>query len=212
MTCEDTFTTDASDFIIIYKAQGPTLQVASYDESTPMFTHKIIPMSINQSTASNDISKGGADSGVSAPGSLEVTQQVIFESEEYHTYDFDTEADARNISITSAQLSRRGGLTGAMPIGQGRYPVNPTRVSLGLPTMAISVRAHTQAGYRKLWNLILGDRYEWSTIHSKKVDSPDNSFRQLRLIIIDGTLNKDPSLANEYTANLNFLVIGELVT
>jgi len=212
MTCEDTFTTDASDFIVVYKAQGPTLQVASYDESTPTFTHKIIPMSINQSTASNDISKGGADSGVSAPGSLEVTQQVIFESEEYHTYDFDTEADAGNISILNAQLNRRGGLAGAMPIGQGRYPVTPTRTALGLPTMTLSLRAHTQAGYRKLWNLIQGDRYEWSTIDSKKVDSPDTAFRQLRLKMVDGTLTKDPSLASEYNANINFLVIGELVT
>jgi len=196
----------------IFKAQGPTLQVASYDESAPTFTHKIVPININQSSAVNDIEKGGADATNNAPVSTEVTQQVIFESEEYHTYDFDTEADARNISITSAQLSRRGGISGVMPLGQGRYPISPTRTSLGLPTMTISVRAHTQAGYRKLWNLIQGDRYEWSTIDSKKVDSPDNSFRQLRLKIIDGTLNKDPSLANEYTANLNFLVIGELVT
>ena len=195
----------------IFKAQGPTLQVASYDESAPTFTHKIVPININQS-AGNDIEKGGADATNNAPVSTEVTQQVIFESEEYHTYDFDTEADARNISITSAQLSRRGGIAGVMPLGQGRYPISPTRTSLGLPTMTISVRAHTQAGYRKLWNLIQGDRYEWSTIDSKKVDSPDNSFRQLRLKIIDGTLNKDPSLANEYTATLNFLVIGELVT
>jgi hypothetical protein len=196
----------------ILKAQGPTLQVASYDETAPTFTHKIVPININQSSAVNDIEKGGADATNNAPVSTEVTQQVTFESEEYHTYDFDTEADARNISITNAVLNRRGGITGVMPLGQGRYPISPTRTSLGLPTMAISVRAHTQTGYRKLWNLIQGDRYEWSTIDSKKVDSPDNSFRQLRLKIIDGTLNKDPSLANEYTATLNFLVIGELVT
>ena len=177
-----------------------------------MKKYLIFPININQSSSVNDIEKGGADATNNAPVSTEVTQQVVFESEEYHTYDFDTEADARNISITSAQLSRRGCIAGVMPLGQGRYPISPTRTSLGLPTMAISVRAHTQAGYRKLWNLIQGDRYAWSTIDSKTVDSPDNSFRQLRLKIIDGTLNKDPSLANEYPANLSFLVIGELVT
>ena len=196
----------------IFKAQGPTLQVASYDESSPTFTHKIVPININQSSTTTDIEKGGADATNNAPVSTEVTQQVLFESEEYHTYDFDTEANAGNISILSANLSRRGGLAGTMPIGQGRYPVSPIRTSLGLPTMTMSLRAHTQAGYRKLWNLIQGDRYEWSTIDSKQVDSPDTAFRQLRLKIVDGTLNKDPSLANEYTANINFLVIGELVT
>jgi len=196
----------------ILKAQGPTLQVAAYDESAPTFTHKIVPININQSAAVNDIEKGGADATNNTPVSTEVTQQVTFESEEYHTYDFDTEADAGNISILTASLSRRGGITGSMPLGQGRYPISPTRTSLGLPTMTISLRAHTQAGYRKLWNLIQGDRYEWSTIDSKKVDSPDTAFRQLRLKMIDGSLNKDPSLASEYTANINFLVIGELVT
>jgi len=196
----------------IFKAQGPTLQVASYDETAPTFTHKIVPININQSSAVNEIEKGGADATNNAPVSTEVTQQVVFESEEYHTYDFDTEADAGHISIQNAQLSRRGGLTGVMPLGQGRYPVSPTRTSLGLPTMSITLRAHTQTGYRKLWNLIQGDRYEWSTIDSKKVDAPDTAFRQLRLKMIEGSLNKDPSLASEYTANINFLVIGELVT
>ena len=214
MTVEDDLEDgDGSDSgVVIYKAQGPTLQVASYDETAPDFTHKVVPININQTAAVNSIEKGGADGTNNAPVSLEVTQSVTFESEEYHTYDFDTEADAGNISIQNAQLSRRGGLAGTMPLGQGRYPITPTRTTLGLPTMTISLRAHTQTGYRKLWNLIQGDRYEWSTIDSKKIDSPDTAFRQLRLKIIDGTLNKDPTLASEYTANINFLVIGELVT
>jgi len=83
---------------------------------------------------------------------------------------------------------------------------------MGLPKLALTVRALTQTGYRSIWNLIEGDRYEWATIDSKKVDSPDTAYKQLRMRLSDGTINKDPTMAAQYTASLSFIIIGELVS
>ena len=80
------------------------------------------------------------------------------------------------------------------------------------PTVDLSVRAITQAGYRKLWNLIEGGRYEWTTIDSKKVDVPTTAYKQLRMRLVNGSLDKDPSMTSQYVGTLNFVVIGELVT
>ena len=83
---------------------------------------------------------------------------------------------------------------------------------MGTPTLSLTVRALTQTGYRKIWNLIEGGRYEWATIDSKKVDVPGTAYKQLRMRLSNGSLNKDPSMASQYTATLSFIVIGELVT
>ena len=98
-----------------------------------------------------------------------------------------------------------------MALGGKSYPIATTRTKMGTPVLSLTVRALTQTGYRQLWNLIEGGRYEWATIDSKKVDVPGTAYKQLRLKLSDGTLNKDPSMASQYTASLNFVVIGELV-
>lgn len=46
----------------------------------------------------------------------------------------------------------------------------------------------------------------------KKVDSPSTAYKQLRMRLTDGSINKDPSMASQYVASLNFIVIGELVS
>ena len=99
-----------------------------------------------------------------------------------------------------------------MPLGSKIYPTGAVRTRMGDPTVSLSVRAMTQAGYRKLWNLIEGDTYEWTTIDAKKVDAPSTAYKQLRMRLTSGSLNKDPSMASQYTGTLNFVVIGELVT
>ena len=99
-----------------------------------------------------------------------------------------------------------------MALGNRVYPIGATRPSMGEPSLSLSVRALTQSGYRKIWNLIEGGRYEWATIDSKKVDSPSTAYKQLRMRLTDGSINKDPSMASQYLASLNFIVIGELVS
>ena len=144
--------------------------------------------------------------------SSEVTQKVTFESEALHTLDLDSLANSQNISIQNASLKRSGGVQGTMPLGNRRYPVGTTRTRLGMPLLSVQLRILDQTGYRALWSLVEGDRYNWVTIDSKKVDLPSNAYKQLRLRLLDGTINKSPSLASQYTASLQFVVVGELVS
>ena len=99
-----------------------------------------------------------------------------------------------------------------MALGNKRYPVGSTRTRLGLPILNVELRVLNQTGYRNIWNLIEGDRYNWVTIDSKKIDAPDTAYKQMRLRLLDGTISKDASMASQYTASLNFIMIGELVT
>ena len=196
---DDSNATDTTADIIT--VAGPTLPIASYESGlTPTITCQVVSRKVGDYTTDE------------LDNSSEVTQTITIVDETIHTLDLDTMVDNGDLAILSANLSRSGGLASRMPLGSRAYPISPTRTSLGLPTMAVSVRTLTQAGYRKIWNLIEGDRYEWSTIDSKKVDSPSTAYKQLRLRLSNGNLNKDPSMANQYVASLNFIVIGELVS
>ena len=196
---DDSNATDTTADIIT--VAGPTLPIASYESGlTPTITCQVVSRKVGDYTSDE------------LDNSSEVTQTITIVSEVIHTLDLDTMVDNGDLAILSANLSRSGGLASRMPLGSRAYPISPTRTSLGLPTMAVSVRTLTQTGYRKIWNLIEGDRYEWSTIDSKKVDVPATAYKQLRMRLSNGNLNKDPTMSNQYVATLNFIVIGELVT
>ena len=199
---EDIDTGDSADTTAdIITVAGPTLPIASYESGiAPEITCQVVSRKVGDYTTDE------------LDNSTEVTQTITIVSELTHTLDLDTMVDNGDLAILSANLSRSGGLASRMPLGSRAYPISPTRTSLGLPTMAVSVRTLTQTGYQQIWNLIEGDRYEWSTIDSKKVDSPSTAYKQLRLRLSNGNLNKDPAMANQYVASLNFVVIGELVS
>tara|TARA_R100000315_G_C5234668_1_gene146063 strand:- start:1319 stop:4189 length:2871 start_codon:yes stop_codon:yes gene_type:complete len=199
---EDTLVTgDGSDAgVYIYKINGPLLPIASYTENLPTITCAVRQMGATQATTH------------SLQTSANVTQALRFVSEQHNTLDFDTIADAGEIAIQNASLKRGGGIGSTMPLGSKAYPVGATRTRMGSPTLSLSIRTLTQTGYRRIWNLIEGGRYEWATIDSKKVDAPSTAYKQLRMRLASGSLNKDPKMASHYTASLNFIVIGELVT
>lgn len=202
LVVDETVTEDASDTgVEVYKINGPTLTFTCMDENNPTITH----------TVTDTNSAEVADVTTSSTSS-EVTQSIIFESEEYHTLDLDSQADSGNIAILDSQFKRSGGIQGIMPLGNRRYPIGTTRTRLGNPMLSLSIRMLNQTGYRNIWNLIEGDRYNWVTIDSKKVDTPDTAYKQIRLRLVDGSLKKDPGMSSQYTAALNFIVIGELVT
>lgn len=199
---EEIPTTNATDTAAqIYKLNGPTLPIASFaGDYTPTITARVI--SVTSGTSTSD----------ERDNSATVTQVLRFENEAHHTLDLDTLADAGDITIQTATISRKGGITSQMALGGKNYPIGTTRTSMGMPTLDVTVRALTQTGYRSIWNLIEGERYEWTTIDSKKVDSPDTAYKQLRMRLSSGTINKDPTMASQYTASLSFIVIGELVS
>ena len=200
ITVAESLTTNSNDgTAIIYKVNGPTLSFTALDEMTATVDLRVADTFAAQSTSD--------DNNVSAA----VTQDVKFKEIVVEQYlDLDTISDAGEISIQAANLSRSGGLASNMALGNSRYPTNAFRTKLGKPVLQVQLRILTQAGYRRIWSLIEGDRYIFSTIDLKKIDSPAVAYKQVRLRLENGTINKDPSMASQYVASLNFVVIGEL--
>ena len=117
-----------------------------------------------------------------------------------------------DIAILRADISRDGGLTSTMPLGERKYPVGLTRTTMGLPTMAVDIRVLSQTGYKSLLSLIEGDTYDYVFMDSTKVDTPTSAYVTFRMKYVSGNLRKSPDTANEYLATLNFVIIGEAVT
>jgi hypothetical protein len=128
------------------------------------------------------------------------------------TLDLDTLADASNIAIEKVAIARSGGITAQMPLGIRRYPVGVTRTKLGIPKVTVQAKALDQTGYRALFSLVEGNRYDYVFLDSKKLDSPTTSYRTLRMRLESGNLTKDTTDPNVYLANLNFVILGEDVT
>jgi len=186
--------------VSIYKVNGPTLSIASYAENTPTVTLAVRQVGVTPQASSHTYQTSSTTS-----------QLIKFVSEEYNTLDFDTEADGQHIALLSSNIKRAGGIASLMSLGGDLYPVGSTRTKMGTPGLTLNVRMLSQRGYRKVWNLIEGGRYQWATVDAKSIDVPANAYKQLRLRLTDGTINKDPTMASEYTASLNFVIIGELI-
>ena len=191
MTVAETIVTDTSSALVVKHINDNkyAMVAASYAEQTPTFTHLVTDSADTDSAA--------------------VTTTVAFETEQRKTLDLDVQVTSGAIAILSSSLSRTGGIAGTMPLGNRRYPVGVLRTRLGAPTLTMKVRILTQEGLRNLWSLVEGDRYVWATIDSKRIDSPALPYRELRMRLSGGTIDRDPSLNNHYAASLNFIVIGE---
>jgi hypothetical protein len=115
-----------------------------------------------------------------------------------------------DLAITDYNITRSGGINPEMPLGSRRYPVGNTRISLGLPQLTMNVRVMSQNAYRQIYNLIEGDSYDFVFFNTDQVDS-STAYRQLKLQIISGSIQKSPDHAGQYTANLVFSILGEQV-
>ena len=128
------------------------------------------------------------------------------------TLNLDTLVDSGDIAISSFNLSRQGGASATMPLGDRRYPIGGTVSKLGLIDMSVSIRILTQDGYRQIYSLIEGDRYDYVFLKTNDVDTPSSSYKTYRMKLNTGTLNKTSELASQYTASLSLLVLGEDIT
>ena len=128
------------------------------------------------------------------------------------TLDLDTLADASSIAIEKVTVNRSGGISSQMPLGIRRYPVGVVRTKLGVPKVSVQAKALTQAGYRALFSLVEGNRYDYVFLDSKKLDSPTAAYRALRMRLESGNITKDTADPNVYVAGLNFIVLGEDVS
>ena len=128
------------------------------------------------------------------------------------TLNLDLLAETSNIAIEKVNLTRSGGISTQMPLGIRRYPVGVTRTKLGVPKVTVQAKALDQTGYRALFSLVEGNRYDYVFLDSKKLDSPTTAYRTLRMRLESGTLTKDTIDPNVYLANLNFVILGEDVS
>ena len=125
---------------------------------------------------------------------------------------YGTHLTTSDIAILRADISRDGGLTTVMPLGERKYPVGLTRTTMGLPTMSVDIRVLSQTGYKSLLSLIEGDTYDYAFMDSTQVDTPTSAYVTFRMKYVSGNLRKSPDITNEYQATLNFVIVGEAVT
>jgi len=126
-----------------------------------------------------------------------------------NTLDLDALASSGDIAIASYKIARSGGASATMPLGNRRYPIGSTTSRLGTVNMSVELRILTQAGYRQVYSLIEGDRYDFVFLDSNNVDTPNSSYKSFRMKVNSGTINKSTTLASQYTASLNLLILGE---
>ena len=125
------------------------------------------------------------------------------------TLDLDTELDANNIAINNVNLARTGGLVTNMPLGVRRYPVAGVRTSMGNPTLSCEVRTLNDTGFTKIFALLEGGVYDYVFLDTKKIDSPTTAFKSFKMRLLSGSINKSSDLASQYTASLQFAIVGE---
>ena len=128
------------------------------------------------------------------------------------TLDLNTLADNGDISISNYAIKRNGGASATMPLGDRRYPIGGTVTKLGVVDMSVNIRILTQAGYRQIYSLIEGDRYDYVFLENNDVDTPSSAYKSYRMKLNSGTINKTSELASQYTAVLNLLILGEEIT
>lgn len=125
------------------------------------------------------------------------------------TLDLDALASSGDIAISGYKIGRSGGASATMPLGNRRYPIGSTNSKLGTVDMSVDLRILTQAGYRQIYSLIEGDRYDFVFLDSNNVDTPNSAYKSFRMKVKSGTINKSTTLASQYTASLNLLILGE---
>ena len=137
------------------------------------------------------------------------TSTINFRSDSNQYWDMDADASNGHIAILKTTLTRSGGISGNMALGDKRYPVGVIQTKLGIPTYSMSIRTLSQTGYIKLWSLLEGDRYGWATVDASKVGTPFSAYKQLRIRCTGGNIQQDPANAGQYIGNLQFIVLGE---
>ena len=96
-----------------------------------------------------------------------------------------------------------------MPLGNRRYPIGSTNSRLGTVNLSVQLRIMTQAGYRQVYSLIEGDRYDFVFLNSNDVDTPANNYKSFRMKVNSGKIIKSTDYRSQYTASLDLLILGE---
>ena len=122
--------------------------------------------------------------------------------------DLNATADSGFIAIQNASLTRSGGISAAMPLGERRYPPNAIHTRHGLPKMSMTIRVIDSTGFNRIYRL-LNNSYNYAVYQHH--DTTFASWVKYRLKIENFTINRDPQNLQHQVVNLSFFIVGEEV-
>ena len=201
------FTTEQKDALIRRVVTNPTRSVALYN---PQYTDEVVfETLVYDNTGSTPLKNDTATTVVTLaqPNVLD-----LLTATDYDSLSTANRLTSSDIAILNIDKSRDGGLAASMPLGGDKYPVSVIRNKIGLPTLSAQLRVISSTGLRKIRSLIEGDTYDYVFIDSSQVDTPGVVDVTYRMKMVSGTLTKSPELANDYLANLEFVIVGEDVS
>jgi len=122
--------------------------------------------------------------------------------------DLNASADSGIFAIQTASLSRSGGMSAAMPLGERRYPPDAVHTKHGLPKMTMTVRVINSTGFNRMYRL-LNNSYNYAVYQHH--DTSFASWVKYRLKLESFTVNRDPQNLQHQVVNLSFFIVGEEV-
>ena len=183
---EELTVTQASTSATIYTTQ-PTISVASSTAGT--------------STVSLNITDNLGVSGAAA-----VNINTTYRDQTY--LDLNASADSGYIAIQNASLTRSGGISAVMPLGERRYPPGAVHTKHGLPKMSMTVRVVDITGFNRMYRL-LNNSYNYAVYQHH--DSAFATWVKYRLKLESFTINRDPQNLEHQIVSMSFFIVGEEV-
>jgi len=195
-------TNKTADIVRYNNAESPTVTVAfyNYNASTNTYLGDSDTIKFEGIVIDDDTTSFLANSN---------TDTTFVRAVGLSTLDLDSLASNGDIAILNYDIGRSGGASATMPLGNRRYPIGSTNSRLGTVNLSVNLRILTQAGYRQIYSLIEGDRYDYVFLDSNDVDTPANSYKSFRMKVNSGKITKNTDFASQYTASLDLLILGE---
>jgi len=139
-------------------------------------------------------------------GTAAVNIYTTFRDQTY--LDLNASADSGYIAIQNASLTRSGGISAAMPLGERRYPPGAVHTKHGLPKMSMTVRVVDITGFNRMYRL-LNNSYNYAVYQHH--DTAFATWVKYRLKLDSFTVNRDPKNLQHQVINLSFFIVGEEV-
>ena len=195
-----------ADIVRFDNALDPTRTVAltSYNATTATYTGEADDFIFHGAVVDNDDGSGWLH--------RDTKTQIRVRGVGVRTLDLDSLVSSGDIAVLGANISRSGGVSAKMPLGDRRYPIGGLNTKLGNVEMSINLRILSQAGLRQVWSLIEGDRYDYFFLDSKQVDAPATAYKSYRMKLMNGTVDKAPEHAAQYLASIKAVVVGEEIS
>ena len=181
------------------------LNLTESNTSATIFTTQPTISVASSASGSSIVSLDVTDS-LGSTGLARANIRTIYRDQTF--LDLNSTADSGNISIQNAALTRSGGISAAMPLGERRYPPSAIHTKHGLPKMSMTVRVIDSTGFARMYRL-LNNSYNYAVYQHH--DSTFASWVKYRLKLENFTVNRDPQNLQHQIINMSFFIVGEEV-